>query len=181
MPLVGMSPKRGHTGVREIRVRQDGQFRVFYLMQLEQTIYVIHAFQKKSAKTAKKDIDLARARYKQLIEGKKMTSKTKPEKLLITKSSDNVFADLGFDTAQASNLKMRSELMIAIEGWFVASGLTQASAARLAGVTQPRFNLVLKGKINELSLDALVNIASAVGLKLKLSLSQPKTLLVKAG
>ncbi len=58
------------SGVREIRIHQDGQFRVFYLMQLEQTIYVIHAFQKKSAKTAKKDVELAKARYKQLMEAK---------------------------------------------------------------------------------------------------------------
>ncbi len=103
-----------------------------------------------------------------------MPNKAKPEKLLITKSSGNVFADLGFDAAQASNLKMRSELMIAIERWFASSGLTQAKAAKLTGISQPRLNLVLKGKVNELSIDALVNIASAAGLQLKLSSSQPK-------
>jgi predicted XRE-type DNA-binding protein len=110
----------------------------------------------------------------------KMTNKAKTEKLLVTKSSGNIFADLGFDNAQATNLTMRSELMTGIERWFIASGLTQAKAAKLTGVTQPRFNLVLKGKINELSLDALVNIASAAGIRLKISSVQPKPLAKKA-
>jgi phage-related protein len=57
-------------GVREIKIRQEGQFRIFYLMQLEETVYVIHAFQKKSAKTAKADVDLAKTRYKQLMDAK---------------------------------------------------------------------------------------------------------------
>lgn len=109
-----------------------------------------------------------------------MTTKSKPEKLLISKSSGNVFTDLGFDTSQAANLALRAELMLLIEQWFVASGLTQAKAAKLTGVTQPRFNLILKGKIAELSLDALVNVASGAGLKLKLRSTQPKSAAKKA-
>jgi predicted XRE-type DNA-binding protein len=109
-----------------------------------------------------------------------MTTSTKPEKLLITKSSGNVFADLGFDPSQSANLALRAELMLSIEQWFKSSGLTQAQAAKLSGVTQPRFNLILKGRIAELSLDALVNVASAVGLKLKLTSSQPKAFARKA-
>jgi phage-related protein len=58
-------------GVREIRIRQDGQYRVFYLMQLEQTIYVLHAFHKKSQKTPKSDVALATSRFKQLMDAKK--------------------------------------------------------------------------------------------------------------
>lgn len=103
-----------------------------------------------------------------------MAGTIKQKTPLSAKSSGNIFADLGFDSVQATNLAMRSELMIAIERWFKASKLTQAKAAKIAGITQPRFNLVLKGKVDELSIDALVNIASAVGLRLKLSSVQPR-------
>jgi predicted XRE-type DNA-binding protein len=104
-----------------------------------------------------------------------MNKLPKDDKLLLTRSSGNLFADLGFDDAEATNLLMRSDLMRAIEKWFKASGLTQSAAAKRLGVPQSRFNLLLKSKINEFSLDALVNLASAAGLKLKLNLSQPST------
>lgn len=89
----------------------------------------------------------------------------------MTKSSGNVFADLGFSADEAQNLLLRSQAMSALANWYEASGLTQAQAAKVLGVTQPRLNQVLKGKINEFSLDALVNMASRaemrVGLMIK--------------
>lgn len=93
-----------------------------------------------------------------------------PGKLLIEKSSGNIFADLGFSAAESANLSLRSECMMALEKWFRASGLTQASAAKQLGITQPRFNALLKGAINQFSLDALVNMAALAGLAVKLSL-----------
>jgi phage-related protein len=55
-------------GVREIRVRDaDGAFRVIYMAKWSDAIYVLHCFQKKSGKTSKEDIDVARRRYKQLL------------------------------------------------------------------------------------------------------------------
>jgi phage-related protein len=56
-------------GVREIRVRPaDGAFRVIYVVNLGDAIYVLHCFQKKSQRTSKEDIALATRRYKQLVE-----------------------------------------------------------------------------------------------------------------
>jgi phage-related protein len=56
------------SGVREIRVRQPaGAFRVIYLATLPDAVYVLHAFQKKSQKTSKRDLDLAAARFKDLM------------------------------------------------------------------------------------------------------------------
>ena len=52
--------------------------------------------------------------------------------------------------------------------WYRKSGLTQAAAAKALGVTQPRLNALLKGKIGLFSLDALVNIASRAGLNVRL-------------
>lgn len=54
-------------GVREIRIKdQNGAFRVFYVANIDNAIYVLHCFQKKTQKTAKKDIDLAKSRFKQI-------------------------------------------------------------------------------------------------------------------
>ena len=90
------------------------------------------------------------------------------EKLKMERGSGNIFLDIGFDKAEAENLKLRSALMMRIEDWVTASGLTQAAAARVLGLTQPRLNALLKGKIGLFSLDALVNIASKAGLSVRL-------------
>jgi phage-related protein len=60
MPSVGL-------GVREIRVRVGGVFRVIYVAKFLEAVYVLHAFQKKSRKTAQADIELARHRFRTLI------------------------------------------------------------------------------------------------------------------
>ncbi|HEY5635381.1 MAG TPA: XRE family transcriptional regulator [Burkholderiales bacterium] len=89
-------------------------------------------------------------------------------KLKRTRGSGNVFRDLGYGKAEAEHLKLRSELMIRIEQHFRASGMTQAEAAKALGVTQPRLNAVLKGRIDLFSIDALVNMASRAGLQVRL-------------
>ena len=56
-------------GVWEIRVRTGGQaHRVFYLAKFEEAIYVLHAFEKKTQKTATRDIEMGRRRYKELLQ-----------------------------------------------------------------------------------------------------------------
>ena len=54
------------TGVREIRIRILGEWRVIYVAMHHEAVYVLHAFQKKTKKTSKQEIDLARQRYKQI-------------------------------------------------------------------------------------------------------------------
>ncbi|TMH42891.1 MAG: XRE family transcriptional regulator [Betaproteobacteria bacterium] len=90
------------------------------------------------------------------------------EKLRYVRGSGNIFADLGFDKAEAENLKLRSDLMIRIVEFYQKRGMTQAAAAKALGITQPRLNALLKGKIALFSLDALVNIASRAGLNVRL-------------
>ena len=89
-------------------------------------------------------------------------------KLKYVLGSDNIFIDLGFDKVEAENLKMRSDLMIRIVEFHRKSGMTQAAAAKALGLTQPRLNALLKGKIGQFSLDALVNIASRAGMNVRL-------------
>ncbi|EEE2004529.1 type II toxin-antitoxin system RelE/ParE family toxin [Salmonella enterica subsp. enterica serovar Kotte] len=59
-------------GVREIRVQDsDGIYRAMYVAKFEEAIYVLHCFQKKSQATSKADVDLAKRRYKELIQERK--------------------------------------------------------------------------------------------------------------
>lgn len=90
------------------------------------------------------------------------------EKLKMERGSGNVFLDLGMGRVEAENLKLRSELMMRIADYYKASGLTQASAAKALGLTQPRLNALLKGRIDLFSLDALVNVATRAGLNVRL-------------
>jgi phage-related protein len=61
-PMTSVGP-----GVREIRIRDEaGAFRVLYVANIESAIYVLHAFQKKTQQTAKRDLDLAERRLKEI-------------------------------------------------------------------------------------------------------------------
>ncbi len=60
MPSIG-------AGVREIRIQEQGQYRVIYITKLEDAIHVLHAFQKKTQKTRKQDIDAAKRAMKQIL------------------------------------------------------------------------------------------------------------------
>ena len=54
-------------GVREIRIREEGgAFRVLYVANIGEVVYVLHAFQKKTQQTAKRNLDLAMSRLKQI-------------------------------------------------------------------------------------------------------------------
>nr|HRJ45136.1 type II toxin-antitoxin system RelE/ParE family toxin [Caldilineaceae bacterium] len=53
-------------GVREIRIRVLGEWRVLYVAQFAEAVYVLHAFQKKTQQTRREDIELARRRYREI-------------------------------------------------------------------------------------------------------------------
>jgi predicted XRE-type DNA-binding protein len=69
--------------------------------------------------------------------------------------------------AKAANMRARSDVMIAIreaiEGWKV----TQAEAANRLGITQPRLNDLVRGRLDKFSLDALMNLAARAGLSVR--------------
>ncbi len=66
MPSVGLA-------VKEIRVREGGAFRVIYVARFAEAVYVLHAFQKKANKTPKPDIELARKRFRELIQERRQS------------------------------------------------------------------------------------------------------------
>jgi predicted XRE-type DNA-binding protein len=88
------------------------------------------------------------------------------ERLKVQRGSGNVFRDVGFAAEEAENLLLRAQLMSEIRE--VARGMTQAQSAKRFGVTQPRINDVLRGKIDKFSLDALVNMLSKAGMRVEM-------------
>jgi predicted XRE-type DNA-binding protein len=94
------------------------------------------------------------------------------EKLRVVVGSDNVFRDLGFPEAEAQNLLLRTDLVIHIRKAIAKMGLTQAEAAKRAGITQPRMNDLVKGRTHKFTLDALVNVAAELGYTVKLTMKK---------
>ena len=70
--------------------------------------------------------------------------------------------------AEVENMKLRSALMMALKQHITRTEMSQAQAARLFGVTQPRVSDLMRGKINLFGLDALVNMAAAAGLRVEM-------------
>jgi predicted XRE-type DNA-binding protein len=86
----------------------------------------------------------------------------------IRRSSGNVFRDLGFSREEAENLKIRSGLMIRLSKLIENRGLTQAEAARLFGVSQPRVSDLVRGKIDRFSIDTLVAMLGHAGARVQI-------------
>jgi predicted XRE-type DNA-binding protein len=86
---------------------------------------------------------------------------------------ESVWDALEDTPAEAENMKLRSALMMVLEQYIKGKGLTQAQAAKLFGVTQPRVSDLMRGKINLFALDALVNMATAAGMRVSLQVLEP--------
>lgn len=71
---------------------------------------------------------------------------------------------------EAANMKVRSQLMMQLKSHITNSGLSQADAAKVLGITQPRVSDLMRGKINLFAIDALVNMAAKAGLHVELQL-----------
>jgi predicted XRE-type DNA-binding protein len=85
-----------------------------------------------------------------------------------TKTFANVWDALEDGAEEAATMTMRSNVMIAIKDQVRSWNTTQASAARRLGITQPRLNDLLTGKINKFSLDTLLTLATRARLKVKI-------------
>ena len=74
--------------------------------------------------------------------------------------------------AEAENMRLRSALMMALKDHIADAQMSQAQAAKLFGVTQPRVSDLVRGKINLFGIDALVNMAAAAGLHVEMRVSE---------
>ncbi len=89
---------------------------------------------------------------------------------MTTKEFASVWDAIEDTPAEAENMRLRSGLMLALKAHIARTGLSQAQAASLFGVTQPRISDLMRGKINLFALDALVNMAAAAGLRVEMQL-----------
>ena len=85
---------------------------------------------------------------------------------------DSVFDALADTPAEAANLTARADLLLSIRERVKAWNVPQDQAARRLGLTRPRLNDLLRGKLEKFSLDALVNVAAAAGFKLHIQLEE---------
>ena len=85
---------------------------------------------------------------------------------MFERSSGNVYLDLGFPPAEAEHLLMRTKLMSTVDDVITERQLTQAQAARLFGVSQPRVSDVIRGRIERFTIDALVDMLAKAGVRL---------------
>jgi predicted XRE-type DNA-binding protein len=93
----------------------------------------------------------------------------------VTRSSGNVFRDLGFGREEAEHLAVRAELMIKIEKLLKARGLTQSEAARIMRVSQPRVSDLLRGRLDLFSTDALIDMLARLGVSVRLAFAPSKS------
>jgi predicted XRE-type DNA-binding protein len=80
-----------------------------------------------------------------------------------TRSSGNVFRDIGFSEEESANLEARSRLMIVLEKEIRRLKLTQSQVAKMLGVKPPRISELMNGRIEKFSLDLLVLYLSRLG------------------
>jgi predicted XRE-type DNA-binding protein len=86
----------------------------------------------------------------------------------IRRSSGNVFRDLGFSPVESANLRLRSDLMTELGKVIKRRRLTQARAAALFGVSQPRVSDLVRGRIERFSVDTLVAMLGNAGVRVEL-------------
>ena len=91
------------------------------------------------------------------------------KRLKVENGSGNAFRDVGFDEREANNLALRAELMARVREIVKRGGLSQSAAARSLGITQPRLNDLLRGRIEKFSLDALVNVLARAGMQVRMT------------
>jgi predicted XRE-type DNA-binding protein len=89
----------------------------------------------------------------------------------ITESSGNVFADLGFEPAEAVILQMRAKLTSDLREHIQSSGMTQPAAAKRLKIARSRVADLMRGRWEEFSLEMLITLAARVGCKVTLELA----------
>ena len=100
----------------------------------------------------------------------KMPAKlTGKHKIKIERGSSNVFKDLGFADAEAESLLVRCDLMIEIEKIIEMNRWSQAQAAKILGIAQPRISELIHGNLERFTVDTLIRYLSLLGRKVTFS------------
>jgi predicted XRE-type DNA-binding protein len=78
-----------------------------------------------------------------------------------------VFRDLGFPVEEAEHLLVRADLLIQLQKAIGSRGVTQAKAAKILRVTQPRVSDLLRGRIDLFSTDSLIDMLARLGVHVR--------------
>jgi predicted XRE-type DNA-binding protein len=92
----------------------------------------------------------------------------------VTRSSGNVFRDVGFPAERAEHLLVRSDLLIQLQKAIASRGMKQSEAAKILKVTQPRISDLLRGRIDLFSTDTLIDMLGRLGIRVHLVLKPPR-------
>ena len=149
-------------GVREIRIRDAVSIQSVVCGEVRRRHLRVALFPEKDSENEQSGYDLGCAALPGFIEGIGKMSK---------KRFANVWDAIEDTPAQAENMKLRSALMMALKDHIARTGLSQAKAAKLLGVTQPRISDLMRGKIELFGLDTLVNMIGAAGLHVEMRIS----------
>ena len=90
-------------------------------------------------------------------------------KLKVTPSTGNVFRDLGFRREEAGHLLVRADLMIQVQKLLASRRLKQREAAKMLRVSEHRVSDLLRGRIDLFSTDALIDMLTRLGARVRLS------------
>jgi predicted XRE-type DNA-binding protein len=134
--------KTAGRGVMEIRIHAGGEYRVFYLA-------AVHGSRISSSRRS----DIVKCFRSEFVK---------------KRQTEDIFEQLGFDRNQAANLALRSEMMDTLIGEIEKKGLTQTQAAKALGVSQPRISDLMRGKMHLFSIDTLITLLSALGLRVEM-------------
>lgn len=92
----------------------------------------------------------------------------------VTRSTGNVFRDLGFSSGASEHLLVRADLLLHVQKGLAARGLTKARAAKLLRVTEPRLGDLLRGHVDLFSTDSLIGMLGRLGVRVRFVLKSTR-------
>ena len=97
-----------------------------------------------------------------------------PMQFRMTRSTGNVFREVGFSAAEAEHLRVRAELMVALQKTISNRALKRAKAARLLRVTEPRVSDLMRGRIDLFGADTLIDMLTCLGAGITVTVRQSR-------
>jgi predicted XRE-type DNA-binding protein len=94
--------------------------------------------------------------------------------LKVTRSSGNVFRDLGFRREEAEHLLVRADLLIHVQKLIASRQLKQREAAALLRISQPRVSDLVRGRIDLFSTDMLIDMLARLGTRVRLAVKSDR-------
>ena len=92
--------------------------------------------------------------------------------MMTTQQFETIWDAIEDTPAEAAHMKLRSALMLQLKAHIRQQGMSQAEAAKLLGVTQPRISDLMRGKIEHFGLDTLVTMLATAGLRVDFKVSK---------